>query len=517
MSTVTSIDRAHEWFTSMRVSVPDVEAFKTAVTQQPQHTHHKMQEEAREQVTSDFAAIAVPFPCGGGGGGGGGKKQQQMQGKNDSKIQVLELFKLTKHLRDVFGSVRGVYGDFLRPSEVRDLLVMHINSQGLENSQDKATVVLNPIDSLYRMLASALVSAVQQPTVASRGDEGSDDDSKPASCLKSAAAAASLQKQHTHSGGIRWSESVVGRDGGDDDEEEDEEDEEGELQEADGEVCLERLRARSSKAAAATRAWEAAYGAPISSCIYNTNAPHTSANGDCDSGSRGGGSSEVLHLNIRAGGLMPSEELPLPPPIHHGDDNSSRGGSGVRGKADSFPVLGSTAAQGGGAARISGGSCVGGWGVDKGTAWKPVSLSSRSAVPRTTPSTSNNSPSHSKGNDVGKGAKGYSVGARPSSAASSQAFPVLGNGGNASACAASSQAFPVLGNGGNAGACGGGVESSTSSTTAAVASVNGAIDTVAGWREQEEQGAVVVRKDAFFKAVLSKMSPYFAVVSPNGR
>lgn len=44
-----------------------------------------------------------------------------MSKKEHQKIAVLELFKLTKALKQVFGPVRGVHGEYLTAQEVRQL------------------------------------------------------------------------------------------------------------------------------------------------------------------------------------------------------------------------------------------------------------------------------------------------------------------------------------------------------------------------------------------------------------
>ena len=62
----------------------------------------------------EFAQFSVSGNNNSGVGSGGG-------GKNSSKVQVLELFKLTKHLRDVFGTPKGVYGEYLHAGEVSNI------------------------------------------------------------------------------------------------------------------------------------------------------------------------------------------------------------------------------------------------------------------------------------------------------------------------------------------------------------------------------------------------------------
>lgn len=48
--------------------------------------------------------------------------------------------------RDIFGVSKGQYGDYLKASEVRDMLVMYMKSQGLEmgrGGKDHCVVCVN--------------------------------------------------------------------------------------------------------------------------------------------------------------------------------------------------------------------------------------------------------------------------------------------------------------------------------------------------------------------------------------
>ena len=55
-----------------------------------------------------------------------------MKDGNQGKLNVLELYKFPKNLKDIFGQIKGQYGEHLRLSEVRDVLVMYIRERALE-------------------------------------------------------------------------------------------------------------------------------------------------------------------------------------------------------------------------------------------------------------------------------------------------------------------------------------------------------------------------------------------------
>ena len=109
VATVTKLNKTHDLFRGVKVENP--EQFKTAV----------LNTNAAASISSpipapagEFAQFSVSGNNNSGVGSGGG-------GKNSSKVQVLELFKLTKHLRDVFGTPKGVYGEYLHAGEVSNI------------------------------------------------------------------------------------------------------------------------------------------------------------------------------------------------------------------------------------------------------------------------------------------------------------------------------------------------------------------------------------------------------------
>lgn len=99
MATVTRLNKTHDLFRGVKVENP--EQFKLAV----------------QNSTAGTGAGTGAGESGTGLSAVGGAAG----GKNAHKVQALELFKLTKHLRDVFGTPRGEYGEYLRASEVRKL------------------------------------------------------------------------------------------------------------------------------------------------------------------------------------------------------------------------------------------------------------------------------------------------------------------------------------------------------------------------------------------------------------
>jgi len=78
---ICSVQRSHDLFHGIKTDDP--EAFKAAVM-------NEKDDESKQQ-----------------GGGSNGK------------VSVIELHKLPKAIRDIFGSIRGEYGDCLRSNEVR--------------------------------------------------------------------------------------------------------------------------------------------------------------------------------------------------------------------------------------------------------------------------------------------------------------------------------------------------------------------------------------------------------------
>eukprot|EP01036_Dinobryon_divergens_P027497 gene27497-36281_t len=118
---IASVQRAHELFKGAKVNDP--EAFKAAVL----------------------------------------NKDEDGMTKGTGKVAVVELLKLPKAMRDIFGSVRGEYGECLRPNEVRDVLVMFIKRHQLEYEADKALVRVSASTPLYAIISksSAAVAVVE--------------------------------------------------------------------------------------------------------------------------------------------------------------------------------------------------------------------------------------------------------------------------------------------------------------------------------------------------------------------
>jgi hypothetical protein len=128
------------------------------------------------------------------------------------------------------------------------------------------------------------------------------------------------------------------------------------------------------------------------------------------------------------------------------------GGLRIVDDADAQSLAGSASASAAAPARLAGGSAVGGWGVDKGVEWKPITLSTARAV-------------------------------ATQSAALEKEFPALGS---------------------QAGAAG----SHRAKTGGAAKSK------IAVYSELPTD--LHLRKEDVFKALLKKMSPYFGVISHNG-
>ena len=66
----------------------------------------------------------------------------------DCKIRVVELYKFPKPARDIFGTVRGEYGEYLKAVEVRDVILMYIKAANMESAEDKGVVVV-PSSNLF--------------------------------------------------------------------------------------------------------------------------------------------------------------------------------------------------------------------------------------------------------------------------------------------------------------------------------------------------------------------------------
>jgi len=113
--------------------------------------------------------------------------------------------------------------------------------------------------------------------------------------------------------------------------------------------------------------------------------------------------------------------------------------------------------------KVSGGSSIGGWGVDAGTVWKPISLppSSSSSSASTSRQQKKGSSNHTKSNSSD-------------------------NKGN------------------------------SAHSTAAAAVADDDDDDKNTPTKMTTMADLVIRKEDFFKSVLNKMSPYFAIIGPKG-
>ena len=124
IASVTSVQRAHDLFRT--VKVPDPEGFRANVTK-PANATDGGQDDGDDGKSPFFAMGSSSSGSGAGGNSGKG-----------GKITVVELFKFPKNLKDVFGSVRGQFGEHLRVSEVRDVLVMYIKNKDLDGAEAAA-------------------------------------------------------------------------------------------------------------------------------------------------------------------------------------------------------------------------------------------------------------------------------------------------------------------------------------------------------------------------------------------
>ena len=157
---------------------------------------------------------------------------------------------------------------------------------------------------------------------------------------------------------------------------------------------------------------------------------------------------KVYQLHIHKDGLIPIEDtVPSAAALHLTTttfDRQSHGPSQVVATVS----------------KVSGGSSIGGWGVDAGTVWKPISLP---------PSSSSSSASTSR--QQKKGSSNHKK-------------------SNSSDC-----------------------KGNTAHSTAAVADDDDDNNTPT---KMTTMADLVIRKEDFFKSVLKKMSPYFAIIGPKG-
>lgn len=118
VSTITKLNKTHDLFRGVKVDQP--EEFKSAVQNTSSAATGNNSSGAQEgEKGSEFALYS-------GISGGGGSSGVGAAGAN-KKVQVMELFKLTKHLKDIFGVPRGEYGEYLKPGEVSASLCLKGN------------------------------------------------------------------------------------------------------------------------------------------------------------------------------------------------------------------------------------------------------------------------------------------------------------------------------------------------------------------------------------------------------
>jgi hypothetical protein len=268
---------------------------------------------------------------------------------------------------------------------------MYIKSQGLENSEDRGSLLIPPSDPVHKLLASYS---------SANTTKGAEKSAKPSSAEPGSAVP-----------------------------------EMGELPaEAADEEDTDLTEAMPALPIAS--GYSALFGAPLS----------------------GPGATEIK-MKIHSGGLR-SVDDGAPPHSSAGPTNragawgAAAGNSGVGNRTSTAPA-------------IAGGSSVGGWGVDKGTEWRPVSLSTARATASAAAATAANK-SSSKPGSVDR------------------EFPSLGSAGLTGHGKAKAGSAP------SAGRDGGGVYT-------------------------ELPSDLHMKKEDVYKAVLKKMSPYFGVISHNGK
>lgn len=144
---ILSINRNHPACSAHKVN--DVDAFKAFVN----HTS-----------TMPDAATAGAGQSAGSGGGG----------KSTDKLSIIELWKLPKKMRDIFGNVQGTFGELLRANELKDMLVEYMKAQNLaaEGSKQMLCLQRESHRELFEMLSSsAKAVAITKPVAIERAAE----------------------------------------------------------------------------------------------------------------------------------------------------------------------------------------------------------------------------------------------------------------------------------------------------------------------------------------------------------
>ncbi|CAM9600970.1 unnamed protein product [Laminaria digitata] len=141
VQSLVAVDRAH----------PDLRAFRaTAVT-------------AAAKAAADAAAIAAA------------EGATINSNDSDTAIKAFELFKLSHNIKKMIGtnaaSVTGKYGEYLTPSEARDVLFGYIKAEGLDHPTNKSLVMLDgPLcDNLYKPM-NKKAPRVAYPTEAKKAE-----------------------------------------------------------------------------------------------------------------------------------------------------------------------------------------------------------------------------------------------------------------------------------------------------------------------------------------------------------
>lgn len=76
-------------------------------------------------------------------------------GKNSSKMKVLELHKLPKNYKDIFGTPKGKFGEYLQSVEIRELISNFWQQSKLEDNNDKSKLIIPAENPLFKLAATA--------------------------------------------------------------------------------------------------------------------------------------------------------------------------------------------------------------------------------------------------------------------------------------------------------------------------------------------------------------------------
>jgi hypothetical protein len=137
VASIVAVQRLHDLFRGVKVEDPD--AFKAMVAQ-------------RE--------------AGATGGGGGGAaplvaSADWVSTAATGKVTVVDLYKIPKQLREVFGARRGQFGEGLRSSELKDVFVQYIKEKEIEIPTDRTSICVPMDDDALFKIAGAVNDAKQ--------------------------------------------------------------------------------------------------------------------------------------------------------------------------------------------------------------------------------------------------------------------------------------------------------------------------------------------------------------------